>query len=145
MILFELKCTNGHHFEAWFRDGGAFDKQAKDGEVECPVCLDTSVVKAPMAPAVSTSSRKDNNQKQDERRATEVAREIIKAVGKLQKHVEENCDYVGDKFAEEAKAIHYGEAKERGIYGEATEQEAVDLFEEDIPVYKVPWSQRRDS
>ena len=48
-------------------------------------------------------------------------------------------------FAEEAKAIHYGEAEERGIYGEATNQEAVELFEEDIPVYKVPWNQRRDS
>ena len=145
MILFELKCTNGHHFEAWFRDGGAFDKQAKGGEVECPVCLDTSVVKAPMAPAVSTSSRKNSNKQQGEHRAKEVAREIIKAVSKIQKHVEENCDYVGEKFAEEAKAIHYGEAKERGIYGEATDQEAVELFEEDIHVYKVPWNQRRDS
>ena len=145
MILFELKCTNEHHFEAWFKDGGAFDKQAKGGKVECPVCLDTSVVKAPMAPAVSTSSRKNSNKQQDEHRAKEVAREIIKAVSKIQKHVEENCDYVGEKFAEEAKAIHYGEAKERGIYGVATDQEAVELFEEDIPVYKVPWNQRRDS
>ena len=145
MILFELKCTNGHHFEAWFRDGGAFDRQAKGGKVECPVCLDTSVVKAPMAPAVSTSSRKYSNKQQGEHRAKEVAREIIKAVSKIQKHVEENCDYVGDKFAEEAKAIHYGEAEERGIYGEATDQEAVELFEEDIPVYIVPWNQRRDS
>ena len=145
MILFELKCTNGHHFEAWFRDGGAFDRQAKGGKVECPVCLDTSVVKAPMAPAVSTSSRKYSNKQQGEHRAKEVAREIIKAVSKIQKHVEENCDYVGDKFAEEAKAIHYGEAEERGIYGEATDQEAVELFEEDIPVCKVPWNQRRDS
>ena len=145
MILFELKCTNGHQFEAWFRDGGAFDKQAKGGEVECPVCLDTSVVKAPMAPAVSTSSRKNSNKQQGEHRAKEVAREIIKAVSKIQKHVEENCDYVGEKFAEEAKAIHYGEAEERGIYGEATEQEAVELVEEDIPVYKIPWHHRRDS
>ena len=145
MILFELKCTNGHHFEAWFRDGGAFDRQAKGGKVECPVCLDTSVVKAPMAPAVSTSNRKNSNKQQGEHRAKEVAREIIKAVSKIQKHVEENCDYVGDKFAEEAKAIHYGEAEERGIYGVATDQEAVELFEEDIPVCKVPWNQRRDS
>ncbi len=145
MIVFDLKCDKDHVFEAWFRDGGAFDRQAKGGKVECPVCLDTSVVKAPMAPAVSTSSRKHSIKQQGENRAKEVAREIIQAVTKIQKHVEENCDYVGDKFAEEAKAIHYGEAKERGIYGEATDQEAVELFEEDIPVYKVPWNQRRDS
>ena len=98
-----------------------------------------------MAPAVSTSRCKNSNKQQGEHRAKDVAREIIKAVNKIQKHVEENCDYVGEKFAEEAKAIHYGEAKERGIYGEATDQEAVELFEEDIPVYKVPWNQRRDS
>jgi len=145
MILFELKCTNDHHFEAWFRDGSSFDKQAKGGEVECPVCADTSVVKAPMAPAVATSKRKKTNYQLDENRAKAVAREILQAVSKVQKHVEENCDYVGDKFAEEAKAIHYGEAEERGIYGEATQQEAEELVEEDIPVYKIPWQQRRDS
>ena len=97
MILFELKCTKGHHFEAWFKDGSAFDKQAKSGEVECPVCFDTSVVKAPMAPAVSTSSRKKNNKLQGEHRAKEVAKEIIKAVNKLQKHVE---DVISDKMLE---------------------------------------------
>ena len=73
MILFELKCTNEHHYEARFKDGGAFDRQAKGGKVECPVCLDTSVVKAPMAPAVSTSSRKNSNKQQGEHRAKEVA------------------------------------------------------------------------
>ena len=145
MILYELKCSDGHQFEAWFKDGVSFDKQAKRGEVECPVCSVTSVVKAPMAPAVATSSRKKSHQRQDEQRAKRVAKEILKAVGKLQKDVEENCDYVGDKFADEARAIHYGEAKERGIFGEATEQEATDLFEEDIPVYRIPWRQRRDS
>lgn len=145
MILYELKCTNDHHFEAWFKDGNSFDKQARGGEVECPVCTDTCVVKAPMAPAVATSKRKNVYYQKDEVRAKEVAKEILKAVTKVQKHVEESCDYVGDKFAEEAKAIHYGEAEKRGIYGEATEEEAVELVEEDIPVYKIPWHHRRDS
>ena len=145
MILFELKCTNDHQFEAWFKDGNSFDMQAKDGEVECPVCSDTGVVKAPMAPAVATSKRRNILYQNGEVRAKEVAKEILKAVTKIQKHVEENCDYVGEKFAEEAKAIHYGESEERGIYGEATEQEAVELVEEDIPVYKMPWHHRRDS
>ena len=98
-----------------------------------------------MAPAVATSKRKHSYHQPDESRAKAVAREILQAVSKVQKHVEENCDYVGDKFAEEAKAIHYGEAEERGIYGEATVQEAEELVEEDIPVYKIPWNQRRDS
>ena len=145
MILYELKCANLHQFEAWFRDGISFDKQAKRGEVECPVCSDTSVVKAPMAPAVAMSSRKKSDSQNEQTRAKQVAREILNAVGKVQKHVEENCDYVGEKFAEEAKAIHYGESKDRGIYGEATDEEAVELVEENIPVYKIPWRQRKDS
>ena len=145
MILYELKCANLHQFEAWFRDGLSFDKQAKSGEVECPVCSDTSVVKAPMAPAVAISSRKSVHGQQDQKRANLVAKEILKAVGKVQKHVEENCDYVGERFAEEAKAIHYGESQDRGIYGEATDEEAVELNEENIPVYKVPWRLRKDS
>ena len=145
MILYKLKCTDGHHFEAWFKDSISFDRQAKRGEVECPVCSVTSVVKAPMAPAVSTFNHEEMHYQQGERRAKRVAKEILNAVGKLQKHVEENCDYVGDKFAEEARAIHYGEAEERGIFGEATEQEAVDLIEEDIPVRRLPSRPRKDS
>ena len=145
MILYELKCSNRHQFEAWFRDGLSFDKQSKSGEVECPVCSDTSVMKAPMAPAVTTSNRKKVHGQQDQKRANLVAKEILKAVGKVQKHVEENCDYVGERFAEEAKAIHYGESQDRGIYGEATDEEAVELNEENIPVYKVPWRLRKDS
>jgi len=152
MILYELKCSNGHHFEAWFKDSATYDRQVKRGEVECPICSDVSVSKAIMAPAVSTSRKKEERAERasqatphGEHRAKEVAREILEAVGKIQKHVEENCDYVGDKFADEARAIHYGEAEERGIYGEATEEEAMDLVEEDIPVSRIPWRQRKDS
>jgi len=145
MILYKLKCSDGHHFEAWFKDSVSFDKQAKRGEVECPVCLATTVEKAPMAPAVSTFNHGETKYQQGEQRATRVAKEILKAVGNIQKHVEESCDYVGDKFAEEARAIHYGEAEERGIFGEATEQDALDLVEEDIPVHRIPWRPRKDS
>ena len=74
-----------------------------------------------------------------------IAQEILHAAGKMQKYVEENCDYVGDKFADEARAIHYGEAEERGIYGEATIDEATNLLAEDIPVNRIPWRRRTDS
>ena len=80
-----------------------------------------------------------------EDRAAQIAQEILQAAGKMQKYVEENCDYVGDKFADEARAIHYGEAEERGIYGEATIDEATNLLEEDIPVNRIPWRRRTDS
>ncbi len=102
-----------------------------------------------MAPAVSTSRKKARRARQPvsliEDRAAEVAAELLQAAGKMQKYVEENCDYVGEKFADEARAIHYGESEERGIYGEATVDEATDLIEEDILVHRIPWRQRTDS
>ena len=149
MILYELKCSNGHYFEAWFKDSTTYDLQEKRGEVACPICSDISVSKAPMAPAVSTSRKKDKRAHQQvppmENHAAEIAREILQAAGKVQRYVEENCDYVGDRFADEARAIHYGEAEERGIYGEATIDEATNLLEEDIPVNRIPWRRRTDS
>ena len=149
MILYELKCSNGHYFEGWFKDSSTYDLQEKRGEVACPICSDISVSKAPMAPAVSTSRKKDNRAQQPappmEDRAAEIAREILQAAGKVQRYVEENCDYVGDQFADEARAIHYGEAEERGIYGEATIDEATNLLEEDIPVNRIPWRRRTDA
>lgn len=152
MILYELRCANGHNFEAWFRDGATYDTQAKHGEVECPVCSDTIIQKAPMAPRVSKSGSAKSGSANSaapkspaEDRAREVAREILTAMKKVHEHVEENCDYVGDKFADEARAIHYGETEERGIYGEATSEEANELEEEDIPVQRLPFGPRRDS
>ena len=149
MILYELKCSNGHFFEGWFKDSTTYDLQEKRGEVACPICSDISVSKAPMAPAVSTSRKKNNRAHQSvprmEDRAAEIAQEVLQAAGKMQRYVEENCDYVGDKFADEARAIHYGEAEERGIYGEATIDEATNLLEEDIPVNRIPWRRRTDS
>ena len=157
MILYDLRCSQGHQFEAWFKDSGTYDKQAKRGDVECPVFSDTAVEKAIMAPRLSSSTRKKGlehdvprgrdlaGKKQGENRASEVAREILDAVGKVQKHVEENCEDVGENFADEARAIHYGEAEERGIYGEATMTEVEDLAEEDIPVSRIPWKKRKSS
>ena len=149
MILYQLKCSNGHYFEAWFKDSTTYDLQEERGEVACPICSDISVSKAPMAPAVSTSRKKNNRGHQTvppmEDRAAEIAQEVLKAAAKMQRYVEENCDYVGDRFADEARAIHYGEAEERGIYGEATIDEATNLLEEDIPVNRIPWRRRTDS
>ncbi|MFP6713204.1 MAG: DUF1178 family protein [Rhodospirillales bacterium] len=153
MILYDLRCSQGHKFEAWFKDSGSYDKQAKRGDVECPVCSDTSVEKAIMAPRLSSSTRKKGLEHDtpisrgphSDERASEVAREILDVVGKVQRHVEENCDYVGDKFADEARAIHHGDSEERGIYGEATKSEVEDLLDEDIPVMPVPGMKRKNS
>ena len=132
MILYQLQCSRGHGFEGWFRDSSAYDKQAGKGDISCPMCGSADVSKAVMAPNVV--SRPDKSSQSPEVRARELAREILIATGKLQKHVEENFEYVGDKFADEARAIHHGEAEDRDIYGEATVEEAKSLHEDEIPV-----------
>lgn len=134
MILFELRCTQQHHFEAWFRDGAAYDVQAADGAIACPVCGDTGVSKAPMAPRL-VHSRGEPAAPDPDRIAGDVRRALLE----IKKQVEANCDYVGDRFPEEARRIHYGESDARPIYGEATRDEARDLHEEGVAVQPLPW------
>lgn len=141
MIVYQLKCTDGHQFEAWFCDGATYEKQNAAGDVECPVCGDSHISKAPMAPRLVKSR---DNAAAGERGAAEVAREFLQAAERLRREVEEKCEYVGDRFAEEARRIHYGETDERGIYGEATGEEAGDLHEEGIKVFRMP-RVRRDN
>ena len=148
MIVYQLRCSNGHEFEAWFRDSGTYDKQAKDGDVARPQCGDVHVCKALMAPNISPSRKRapvsPEESDRAERRAQEVAEKILEAVGNIRSHVEKNFDNVGDEFAEEAKRIYYGEAKERGIYGNATDEEAEELDEEGIEFYRLPPTGRGD-
>ncbi len=140
MIVFQLKCSNAHRFEAWFRDGASFDAQSAARKIECPLCADTGVTKAPMAPHVAADGE---TMERSEKRAREVAEQILKSVDQIRRRVEENCDYVGDKFAEEARRIHYGETGKRGIFGEASDEESSELDEEGIEFQRIPWIPRR--
>ncbi len=139
MILFELRCGKGHGFEAWFRNGDAFEAQAAEREIACPLCGDTEVQKAPMAPRIG------KQRGGDEEALRQQAGEVMKQLVELRQKIEANCDYVGDHFAEEARRIHYGETERRAIYGEATAQEAGELAEEGIDFARVPWVQRTNS
>ena len=140
MILYQLKCSTDHQFEAWFRDGAAYDLQCADGQINCPFCGDNHISKAPMAPYLG---KRRSNAGDSETRAEEFAERMLEAVGQIQTHVEENCEDVGERFADEAKRIHYGEAEERGIYGQATDDEASELDEEDIEYFRLPFLPRR--
>lgn len=139
MIKYELKCRKAHVFEAWFYDSAAYDKQAAGGKVVCPVCGSRKVTKAPMAPRLARSK---GAQAADEARQ---AAKAMKALAELREHVEKNADYVGEKFPEEARKIHYGEADKRNIYGEASKEEAKELAEEGIDVAMIPWLPRSDA
>src|SRR5579864_5329588 len=136
MILFTLRCTAGHEFEGWFRDGDRFEAQQQAGEIACPECGDTQVEKALMAPNIGRSHKKAPPISPAQMRA---------ALVELRRQVETNCDYVGERFAEEARKIHYGEADPHGIYGEATAEESRELAEEGIEVGRIPWISPTDA
>ena len=146
MIVYQLQCCNSHEFEAWFHDSSTYEAQVKGGDVTCPFCGDADVGKAIMAPNISTSKSgpKDSDLNRAEARAKEVAEQILDAVGEIRQHVETTCDDVGDDFANEARRIHHGEVEERGIFGNATDEETEDLDEEGIEFFRLPIV-RRDS
>ncbi len=133
MIHYNLRCGEDHEFEAWFQSSAAFDAQVKRRQVECPNCGDTNVTKAPMAPTVRAT--KPNLQG---------PAKIRQELRRLREHVEKNCDYVGERFAEEARKIHHGEVEERSIYGESTDAEAVALADEGVKFARIPWIRRED-
>src|SRR5579864_2923177 len=136
MILFSLRCASGHEFEAWFRDGDGFEAQQKAGEIACPDCGDAQVEKAVMAPRIGHSREKTPALSAAQMRA---------ALVELRRQVETNCDYVGERFAEEARRIHYREVDPRGIYGEATSEESKELAEEGISFGRIPWVPTTDA
>ncbi len=135
MILYSLRCGKDHQFEGWFRDAAGYDAQAATGEIECPTCGDTGIAKAPMAPQISAPRQP----------AAPSPVEIRRKLTQIRRHVEQNCEHVGDRFAEEARKIHYGEVAERNIYGEAKEEEARELRDEGVEFHRIPWLGRRDS
>lgn len=135
MILFTLRCNEGHEFEGWFRDGEGFETQQKAGEISCPHCADTQIEKALMAPAIARSRGKP----------ALTPAQMRAALIELRRQVETNCDYVGERFAEEARKIHYGEVDPHGIYGEATNEESRELAEEGISCGRIPWIPTTDA
>lgn len=144
MILFELRCGEGHGFEAWFRNGEAYDAQVAANEVSCPLCGDTRIQKAPMAPRIAKGGKASDEKAEAAAREAR-KREIMNELAELRRKVEENCDYVGDRFPDEARRMHYGETEKRGIYGEATAEEAVELAEEGVAFSRIPWLPRTNS
>ena len=139
MIVFDLKCAKDHVFESWFRDGAAYEAQAAAGEVICPLCGDTGVAKAPMAPQVARGSASQSD--------SEIAKagQAMAWMRAVHDHVERNFDNVGREFPEEARKIHYGETEKRNIRGEASADDARELKDEGIEFGVLPRLPRQDS
>ncbi|AXS42027.1 DUF1178 family protein [Breoghania sp. L-A4] len=168
MIHFALVCDGGHAFDAWFRNAGDFDAQARAGHLVCPVCASADVRKALMAPNVSTARKKAAAQQEaggvrasgtagiDEAEADTPPQvpvpspaaslaaadprrsEVAAMMRALRDTVIRNTENVGTGFAEEARKMHYGEAEKRGIHGETSAREAHELREEGIDILPLP-------
>lgn len=134
MIRFSLRCDGDHVFEAWFRNNEDFETQTGRRLVECPHCGSASVEKALMAPSVSTGRKRE----QIALAMGEEQKRVLKQLKELAEKVKQEADYVGDKFAEEARKIHFGETEARGIYGQATPDEARALIEDGVEFMPIP-------
>lgn len=152
MIVFDLKCApQGHVFEGWFGSSGDYEQQRGRGLVSCPLCGSGEIEKAPMAPAVSAKS----NARQPVPTSTapaapgdgpglamadpKVVKAMLAAAAAIQKSLLENSESVGDRFADEARAIHLGDADARPIHGRATPEQAAALVDEGIPIAPLPF------
>ncbi|MCM2561383.1 DUF1178 family protein [Lutimaribacter sp. EGI FJ00015] len=145
MIQFTLKCDEGHRFESWFQSADAFDKLKGAGLVSCAVCGSDRVEKALMAPAVRTTDKPVPAPGASPTPLSAPASPAEQAMADLRRKIEQNSDYVGMKFAQEARAIHEGTAPERAIYGEARPDEAKKLIEDGVPVAPLPFIPGRKS
>jgi hypothetical protein len=156
MIRYALACEKGHAFESWFQSSAAYDKQVKRGLVTCPVCHSAKVEKTIMAPRVSGAKKRSaapapepsTPAQEPPAPAPEAPgpvamvspqeRELRKKLRELREHLVKNADYVGQKFPEEARKMHYGEIEHRSIYGEASPDQAKELHEEGIEFHPLP-------
>lgn len=137
MIRYTLNCAEGHRFDSWFQSADAFDKLQSAGMVTCAICGATEVTKTLMAPNVATDKSAPLAQEAPSLRTP--ATPAQQALAKLKRHVEENSDYVGPRFAQEAREMHAGLTPERAIHGEARIDEAKKLIEEGISIAPLPF------
>ncbi len=140
MIIFDLKCApQGQVFEAWFGSGEEYEAQRARGLVACPLCGAADVDKAPMAPNIPGKGSVGAKSGGDAAPAPEAVKTMLAEMAAAQKKMLAGSDFVGERFADEARAIHLGEAEARANHGQATPREADDLRDEGIAVAPLPF------
>ncbi len=150
MIRYALNCEKGHGFESWFQNSAAYDKQVKRALITCPICGSAKIEKAIMAPRLGNAEMAETPRTPPAPAAPPATanapvavmsppeRELRQKLKELRDHITKNADYVGPRFPEQARKIHYGEMEHRSIYGEASPDEAKELHEEGIAFHPLP-------
>ena len=155
MIKYQLICDQKHEFEGWFQDSAAYDEQAANGLLCCPLCDSDQVKRALMTPNLASPKRRESTAPSATSRAGHAApphrapvlqAEQVQAYGaalselrQLRQKIVKDCRDVGDNFAQEARKIHYGDSEAEGIYGQATQEERESLKDEGIEIFDMPW------
>jgi hypothetical protein len=134
MIKYALACAHDHPFEGWFGSSADYDDQAGRGLIECPYCGSADIHKQIMSPAVAGTKAQGQAPIPD----LQMRSMMMEAMRRVRSHVTETFDYVGDRFAAEARAIHEGASEDRGIYGEASPKEVRALIEDGVQVAPLP-------
>lgn len=134
MIQYSLQCSQGHRFEAWFRNAAAYDEQQARGIVSCAQCGDVQVEKAPMAPSVART----DSERVPLSAAHPDAAKVRAMLREYRQKVISEAENVGDRFAEEARKIHFEETEARGIYGQASRDEVAGLIEDGVEFLPLP-------
>jgi hypothetical protein len=139
MMRYDLVCDKGHEFDGWFASSDAFDEQQRRNLVECTICGSVKIEKQLMAPGIPAKSNRKSEPVALHSGPTDPRMtEMMQVMRDFRKHVDATSEDVGSQFAEEARKIHYKEVAERGIRGQATRDEAMELIEEGIAVHPLP-------
>jgi hypothetical protein len=139
MKVLNLQCRQSHGFEGWFASEHDFQDQLARGLVECPLCGDAGVSKLPSAPRLNLGAAAPAAPVQGKQEVVSAPNAQLQAAWMQLVHkVMANTEDVGERFAEEARKIHYGETEERGIRGQASKEETESLLEEGIAVLPLP-------
>jgi len=136
MIKYKLGCECKYIFDSWFSSSSDYEKLRRLRHISCPKCNSKNIKKSIMMPQLKSKSNKIAISKKE--------KDFYTKLTKLQDFVEKNCEYVGDKFAQEARNIHYDKKKSKGIYGKATPEQTTELVEEGIDVATIPWSKKNN-
>ena len=139
MIKYNLRCENKHEFESWFSDSNEFEKLKKNNLLECIYCNSTKVNKSIMSPRVV-----NNKETKSDFISIENLRGKKEALKKLKKFVENNFEFVGDKFASQVREIYYDTSRKKNIYGTTTPEERKELSDEGIELISIPWIEKEN-
>jgi len=138
MIKYSLTCSGGHFFDSWFANSKEYDRLQKKKLITCPECDSKNINKSIMAPNLYSKTNKKLIRKNHEKH---IKRKLIE----LRNYVEKNYKFVGERFAEEARSIHYDKKTSKGIYGQASPEQTAELIEEGIEVSTIPWVGKKDN